>query len=139
VIKARTQRPRISMLSCITGTIGSMQIKWPLAEVEGLPVGVLPLGVRDSDETAIAGGGGLADTRQLETSAQQASAPGLNRLEALDKSRRRESLQDCEPDALPWPATTDTPVPLDWCALLSWRRPGLLSLRTTERRPGPPA
>jgi hypothetical protein len=50
-----------------------------------------------------------------------------------------ESLHYCEPDALPLQAATVTFVPLAWCALFSWRRPGLLSLSPTERRPGPPA
>jgi amidase len=43
-------RPRISTLTCIAGTTGTPQINLPLAEVDGLPVGLSLLGSRGSDE-----------------------------------------------------------------------------------------
>jgi amidase len=47
-------RPRISMLTCIAGTTGTPQISLPLAEVDGLPVGLSLLGARGADEVLIA-------------------------------------------------------------------------------------
>jgi amidase len=47
-------RPRISTLTCIAGTTGTPQINLPLAEVEGLPVGLSLLGSRGSDEILLA-------------------------------------------------------------------------------------
>jgi amidase len=47
-------RPRISTLTCIAGTTGTPQINLPLAEVDGLPVGLSLLGARGSDEMLIA-------------------------------------------------------------------------------------
>jgi amidase len=46
-------RPRISTLTCIAGTTGMPQISLPLAEVDGLPVGLSLLGARGSDELLI--------------------------------------------------------------------------------------
>jgi amidase len=46
-------RPRISMLTCIAGTTGMPQITLPLAEVDGLPVGLSLLGTRGSDALLI--------------------------------------------------------------------------------------
>lgn len=46
-------RPRISTLTCIAGTTGTPQITLPLAEVDGLPVGLSLLGARGSDELLI--------------------------------------------------------------------------------------
>jgi amidase len=47
-------RPRISMLTCIAGTTGTPQLTLPLAEVEGLPIGLSLLGPRGADELLIA-------------------------------------------------------------------------------------
>jgi amidase len=47
-------RPRISALTCITGTTGTPQINLPLAEVDGLPVGLSLLAARGADEMLIA-------------------------------------------------------------------------------------
>jgi amidase len=47
-------RPRISTLTSVAGTTGSPQINLPLAEVDGLPVGLSLLGARGSDEMLIA-------------------------------------------------------------------------------------
>jgi amidase len=47
-------RPRISTLTCIAGTTGTPQITLPLAEVDGLPVGLSLLGASGSDELLIA-------------------------------------------------------------------------------------
>ena len=47
-------RLRTSQLTCIAGTTGGPQISLPLAEVEGLPVGLSLLGARGSDEMLIA-------------------------------------------------------------------------------------
>ena len=47
-------RPRISTLTCIAGTTGTPQINLPLAEVDGLPVGLSLLAARGSDEMLIA-------------------------------------------------------------------------------------
>ena len=46
--------PRIGMLTCIAGTTGGPQINLPLAEVDGLPVGLSLIGPRGSDEVLIA-------------------------------------------------------------------------------------
>ena len=46
-------RQRNSQLTCIAGTIGGPQINLPLAEVDGLPVGLSLLGARESDEMLI--------------------------------------------------------------------------------------
>ena len=46
-------RPRISTLTSIAGTTGAPQINLPLAEVDGLPVGLSLLGARGSDEMLI--------------------------------------------------------------------------------------
>ena len=46
-------RPRISTLTCIAGTTGTPQINLPLAEVNGLPVGLSLLGARGTDEMLI--------------------------------------------------------------------------------------
>jgi amidase len=47
-------RPRLSALTCIAGTTGTPQINVPLAEVDGLPVGLSLLGGRGADEMLIA-------------------------------------------------------------------------------------
>jgi amidase len=47
-------RPRISMLTCIAGTAGAPQLTLPLAEVDGLPIGLSLLGPRGADEMLIA-------------------------------------------------------------------------------------
>lgn len=47
-------RPRISTLTCIAGTTGTPQINLPLAQVNGLPVGLSLLAARGSDEMLIA-------------------------------------------------------------------------------------
>ncbi len=47
-------RLRTSQLTCIAGTTGGPQINLPLAEVEGMPVGLSLLGARGSDEMLIA-------------------------------------------------------------------------------------
>ena len=47
-------RPRISALTCIAGTTGTPQINLPLAEIDGLPVGLSLLAARGSDEMLIA-------------------------------------------------------------------------------------
>jgi amidase len=47
-------RPRISTLTSIAGTTGTPQINLPLAEVDGLPVGLSLLGARGADEMLIA-------------------------------------------------------------------------------------
>ena len=49
----RDLRARISMLTCIAGTTGRPQINLPLAEVDGLPVGVSLLGARGADEVLL--------------------------------------------------------------------------------------
>lgn len=46
-------RPRISTLTSIAGTTGTPQINLPLAQVDGLPVGLSLLGARGSDEMLI--------------------------------------------------------------------------------------
>ena len=50
----RDVRARISMLTCIAGTTGRPQITLPLAEVDGLPVGLSLLGARGADEVLLA-------------------------------------------------------------------------------------
>ena len=50
----RDVRARISMLTCIAGTTGRPQINLPLAEVDGLPVGLSLLGGRGADEVLLA-------------------------------------------------------------------------------------
>lgn len=45
---------RIGALTCIAGTTGCPQISLPLAEVDGLPVGLSLIGARGSDESLIA-------------------------------------------------------------------------------------
>jgi amidase len=50
----RDVRARISMLTCIAGTTGRPQISLPLAEVNGLPVGLSLLGARGADEVLLA-------------------------------------------------------------------------------------
>lgn len=47
-------RPRISALTCIAGTTGAPQMSLPVAEVDGLPIGLSLLGARGSDERLIA-------------------------------------------------------------------------------------
>ena len=44
---------RIVSLTCIAGTTGRPQISLPLAEVDGLPVGLSLIGARGSDEMLI--------------------------------------------------------------------------------------
>ena len=46
-------RPRNSALTCIAGIIGSPQITLPLAETEGLPIGLSLIGARGTDEMLI--------------------------------------------------------------------------------------
>ena len=46
-------RLRNSVLTCIAGTTGGPQISLPLAEVDGLPVGLSLIGARGSDEMLI--------------------------------------------------------------------------------------
>ncbi len=48
-----TLRARISALTSIAGTIGAPQINLPLAEVDGMPVGLSLIGPRGSDEGLI--------------------------------------------------------------------------------------
>jgi amidase len=50
----RGLRPRISALVCIASMTGGPQISLPLAEVDGLPVGLSLLGARGSDEMLVA-------------------------------------------------------------------------------------
>jgi amidase len=50
----RELRRRISMLTCIAGTTGAPQISLPLAEVDGLPVGLSLLGAPGADEVLLA-------------------------------------------------------------------------------------
>lgn len=50
----REVRGRITMLTCIAGTTGRPQITLPLAEVEGLPIGLSLLGARGADEVLLA-------------------------------------------------------------------------------------
>lgn len=50
----RPLRARISMLTCIAGTTGRPQITMPLAEVDGLPIGLSLLGARGADEMLLA-------------------------------------------------------------------------------------
>jgi len=50
----REPRARISMLTCLGGTTGRPQITLPLAEVDGLPVGLSLLGARGADEVLLA-------------------------------------------------------------------------------------
>jgi len=47
-------RQRISTLTCIAGTAGTPQISLPLAEVDGLPVGLSLIAARGDDELLIA-------------------------------------------------------------------------------------
>ncbi|MBI3301873.1 MAG: amidase [Deltaproteobacteria bacterium] len=49
-------RPRNSALTCVAGTTGAPQMSLPLAEVDGLPVGLSLLGARGTDEMLIAFG-----------------------------------------------------------------------------------
>jgi amidase len=46
--------PRLGALTCIAGITGCPQINLPLAEVDGLPVGLSLIGNRGSDESLIA-------------------------------------------------------------------------------------
>jgi amidase len=55
-------RPRISALTCIAGTTGMPQINLPLAEVDGLPVGLSLLGAKGSDGMLIAFARDMAHT-----------------------------------------------------------------------------
>ena len=50
----RDFRSRMSALTCIAGTLGAPEISLPLAEVDGLPVGLSLLGPIGSDEMLIA-------------------------------------------------------------------------------------
>ena len=50
----RALQARNSMLCCIAGTTGAPQISLPLAQVDGLPVGLSLIGPRGSDEMLIA-------------------------------------------------------------------------------------
>jgi amidase len=52
----------MSALTCVAGTTGTPQINLPLAEVDGLPVGLSLLGARGSDEVLIAFAREVADT-----------------------------------------------------------------------------
>lgn len=56
----RDVRARISMLTCIAGTTGRPQINLPLAEVDGLPIGLGLLGARGADELLLAFAGEVA-------------------------------------------------------------------------------
>jgi amidase len=58
-------RPRISALTCIAGTTGAPQINLPLAEVDGLPVGLSLLGAKGSDEMLMAFASEMAHTYGL--------------------------------------------------------------------------
>jgi amidase len=49
-----TLRPRISALTCIAGSTGMPQINLPLAQVDGLPVGLSLLSAKDFDGMLIA-------------------------------------------------------------------------------------
>jgi amidase len=49
----RDLRARIRMLTCIAGTTGRPQINLPLAEVDGLPIGLSLLGPRSADEVLL--------------------------------------------------------------------------------------
>lgn len=61
-LSARTDRgTRISTLTCIAGTAGTPQVSLPLAEVEGLPVGLSLMGARGTDEAL------LSFAREVET------------------------------------------------------------------------
>jgi amidase len=50
----RELRIRLGMLTCIAGTTGAPQVSLPLAEVDGLPVGLSLLGARGTDEVLLA-------------------------------------------------------------------------------------
>jgi amidase len=53
-LSARSQlRSRNSALTSIAGTIGAPQLNLPVAEVDGLPVGLSLLGARGADEMLI--------------------------------------------------------------------------------------
>jgi amidase len=54
---------RITMLTCIAGSIGGPQISLPLTEVGGLPVGLSLIGARGSDEMLIAFASEVASAR----------------------------------------------------------------------------
>ena len=45
---------RIGALTCVAGTTGCPQVSLPLAEVDGLPVGLSLIGARGSDESLVA-------------------------------------------------------------------------------------
>jgi amidase len=54
-MRTRNQlRVRISTLTCLAGTTGAPQLTLPLAEVDGLPVGLSLLGARGTDEMLLA-------------------------------------------------------------------------------------
>jgi amidase len=50
----RSQLSRIITLTCTAGLTGAAQFNLPLAEVDGLPVGLSLMGARGSDEVLIA-------------------------------------------------------------------------------------
>jgi amidase len=50
----QTLRLRMSTLTCIAGTTGAPQLNLPLAEADGLPVGLSLLGARGADELLLA-------------------------------------------------------------------------------------
>jgi amidase len=61
-LSARNQlRSRNSALTSIAGTIGAPQLNLPVAEVDGLPVGLSLLAARGGDETLIAFAQEVAD------------------------------------------------------------------------------
>jgi amidase len=64
-------RPRISTLTCIAGTTGTPQINLPLAQVDGLPVGLSLLGARGSDEMLIAFAREVAHALEQQTAGPQ--------------------------------------------------------------------
>jgi amidase len=70
-------RPRISMLTCIAGTTGTPQINLPLAEVDGLPVGLSLLGARSSDEVLIAFARDVAHVIGGRRQSENTSAPDV--------------------------------------------------------------
>ena len=44
---------RIVQMTCIAGTLGAPQINLPLAEIDGIPIGLSLIGARGSDEMLI--------------------------------------------------------------------------------------
>ena len=63
----RTVQSRIALLTCMASTTGRPQVNLPVAEVDGLPVGLSLLGARGSDEMLIAFARVVAAAAKLHT------------------------------------------------------------------------